>query len=359
MAVGVGVLLSAWDSRADDAEGARRDFTEGVRLLQLGDFEGARRFFKKADAQHHAPSVTYNLGLVEERLGHAQAAVDAYEAYVAEAGESGELSAAAAVALAQVRARSTRVRIGTTPLGARIFVDGGALPEPAPTAWLLSAGHHVIVAQGNGWRAEQDVEAKGSGDLLEVLLASPEETSGSVVTMPAAPGNADRNEPPPTDAPDGLVLGAAFALVPFRMLGAQNPDRGNGEGATQVVVGGIVEGGYAVTERFELLFRGLVAFGRDARPSHLTLGGPGVSLRVGSRAWLGVSFVGGQLSTEAHFRDFHTDFAFGALAEATYTIVVTRYGEWAVGFQPGCLITDGAYTNTAFLFPFSLGYRFY
>ena len=143
------------------------------------------------------------------------------------------------------------------------------------------------------------------------------------------------------------------------MLGAQNADKGNSAGATQVVVGGIVEGGYAVTERFELLFRGLVAFGRDARPSHLTLGGPGVSLRIGSHVWLGLSFIGGQLSTEAHFRDYHTEFAFGALAEATYAIVATRYGEWSVGFQPGCLITDGSNTNTAFLFPFTLGYRFF
>jgi hypothetical protein len=333
---------------------------EGVRLLQLGDFEGARRLFRKADAAHHAPSVVYNLGLVEERLGHHQAAVDAYEAYLAEAGDSGDLSAAAAVALAQVRARSTRVRIGTSPLGARIFVDGGALPEAAPTVWLLPAGHHVIVAQGNGWRAEQDVEARGAGDLIEVRLEAPE---GSATAAPAvAPSSGPATRDATTEAddgPSGLVLGAAFALIPFRLLGATSADQGNGEGATQVVVGGIVEGGYAVTERFELLFRGLVAFGRDARPSHVTLGGPGVSLRIGSRAWLGASFIGGQLSTEAHFRDFHTDFAFGALAEATYAVVTTRLGEWSVGFQPGCLITDGRHTNTAFLFPFTLGFRFY
>jgi hypothetical protein len=177
--------------------------------------------------------------------------------------------------------------------------------------------------------------------------------------VPPATGNADRDSQHATDGPSDLVLGAAFALVPFRLLGAQNADKGNGEGATQVVVGGIIEAGYAITDHFELLFRGLVAFGRDARPSHLTLGGPGVSLRIGSRVWLGASFIGGQLSTEAHFRDFHTDFAFGTLGEATYAIVVTRSGEWSVGFQPGCLITDGAYTNTAFLFPFSLGYRFF
>jgi hypothetical protein len=359
--VGAGILLGAGVAHADDSDGARRDFTEGVRLLQLGDFEGARRLFKRADAAHHAPSVVYNLGLVEERLGHAQAAVDAYEAYVAEAGDTGELSAAAAVALAQVRARSTRMRIGTSPLGARIFVDGNALPEAAPTAWLVTAGHHVIVAQGTGWRAEQDVVARGAGDLVEVLLTRPEEAAPTpaAATTPASISDADRDTQPATNAPNDLVLGAAFALVPFRLLGAQNADHGNGEGATQAMVGGIVEAGYAITERFELLFRGLVAFGRDARPSHVTMGGPGVSLRIGSRAWLGASFVGGQLSTEAHFRDFHTDFAFGALAEATYAVVTTQHGEWSVGFQPGCLITDGAYTNTAFLFPLSLGYRFY
>jgi hypothetical protein len=59
----------------------------------------------------------------------------------------------------------------------------------------------------------------------------------------------------------------------------------------------------------------------------LQAAGPGVSLRVGSRAWVGASFIGGQLSTEAHFTDFHTDFAFGALGEVTYAIVVTRSGE--------------------------------
>jgi len=349
----------AHEAHADDAEVAKRDFSEGVRLLQLGDFEGARRLFKKADAEHHAPSVVYNLGLVEERLGHVQAAVDAYEAYVAEAGDVGDLSAAAAVALAQVRARSTRVRIGTSPLGARIFVDGSALPEPAPTAWLISAGHHVIVAQGDGWRAEEDVEARGAGDLIEVVLRAPEGTVAAAPPAQAPLDTVEHDATPKVTGPSELVLGAAFAVVPFRLLGAPNPDRGNGEGATQVAFGGVVEVGYAVTERFEVLFRGLVAFGRDARPSHMTMAGPGVSLRVGSRAWLGVSIIGGQLSTEAHFRDFHTDFAFGALGEATYAIVTTQSGEWSVGFQPGCLLTDGTYQNTAFLFPLSLGYRFY
>jgi hypothetical protein len=240
-----------------------------------------------------------------------------------------------------------------------VFVDGAALPEVAPVAWLVASGHHVIVAQGDGWHAERDLEARGAGDVVEVLLSAPEIPAAPAATAPPSTGLPDRVSTPAGTAPSGLVAGAAFALVPFRLLGAPQANEGNGEGATQVVVGGIVEAGYAITERFELLFRGLVAFGRDARPSHTEMAGPAVSLRVGSRVWLGASFVGGELSTEAHYRNFHTDFAFGTLLEASYAIVSTEIGEWSIGFHPGCLLTDGAHTNTAFLFPVSLGYRFF
>ena len=50
-----------------------------MHLYQTGDWEGAARHFREADAEHHAPAIVYNLGLSEEKLGHPQAAVDAYE----------------------------------------------------------------------------------------------------------------------------------------------------------------------------------------------------------------------------------------------------------------------------------------
>jgi len=86
-----------------------------VKLYQQGDYEGARRLFKQADAEHHAPAIVYNLALAEEKLRHPQAAVDAYEAYVGEVGEQGELSSSAAVAIAQIKTRPTTLRIATKP----------------------------------------------------------------------------------------------------------------------------------------------------------------------------------------------------------------------------------------------------
>src|SRR5688500_5278260 len=79
-------------AHAGDVDAARKIFAEGVKLYQQGDWEGARRLFKKADEEHHAPTIVYNLALADEKRGALQAAVDAYEAYVAEVGEKGEYS---------------------------------------------------------------------------------------------------------------------------------------------------------------------------------------------------------------------------------------------------------------------------
>lgn len=360
------MIASAGEARADadDPEGARRDFAEGVRLLQLGDFEGARRFFKRADAKHHALSISYNLGLAEERLGHVQAAVDAYEAYVSEAGDAGELSATAAVAIAQVKSRSTRLRIGTTPPGARLFVDGAPLVEASPAIWLVSAGHHVIVAQGNGWRAEQDVEARGVGDVVEVTMHPSANAAVAAIPAPAPAPSSERGErgetvTPPTQAPDGLVWGATFALVPFHMFGAVNKDRGNGNGTTQMAAGGIVELGYVIADEVALLVRSLIAFGPDGKPTTLHMSGIGLSVRVAQRVWLGASFIGGQLATEARSAPFHTDFVFGALFEATYAVISTRFGQWSVGVQPGFLLATEGYENPAVVLPVTFGFRAY
>lgn len=358
------LLCAALDARADDADGARREFTEGVRLLQIGDFVGARRMFKSADAKHHAPAIVYNLGLAEERLGHAQAAVDAYEAYVSEAGDGGELSATAAVAIAQIKARSTRLRIGTAPTGARLFVDGVALSEPSPTIHLVAAGHHVVVAEALTWRGEQIIEAPGTGDVLELIILPATSSAAPVTATLAAGGHAPVEADgapgaPRSEGPDGLVWGASFALVPFHLLGAPNKDRGNGLGASQMAAGGIVEIGYALTERFELLARSLIAFGPDAKPTTLHMSGIGFSLRVAAPLWLGATFIGGQLATRAKDADYQTNLVFGTIVEATYAVIPTRVGQWSVGFQPGLLLATEAYENAAFVFPVTFGFRAY
>jgi hypothetical protein len=362
------VFLVARDARADDVEAARKDFAEGVRLYQRGDYEGARRLFKKADDEHHAAAIVYNLARTEERLLHAQAAVDGYEAYVAEAGESGEFTGAAVVAITQIKTRSTRLRIETKPTGARVFVDGAPLAEPAPTTALVGAGHHVVVAQGPSFRAERDLEVQGNGDSLGVMLEAPPTepapTAPEPVTPPPAPTPSAGPEPsvppppPPPPAPDGFVWGAAFALAPYHLVGAASGTP-NEEAKTQVMAGAILEAGHAVTDRFEFLARGFVALGPDGKPSYAIMGGPGLSLRIGDVMWVGATFLGGQIETVAEGKRYGTDLVFGTMLEATFIALRTNAGQWTVGLQPGLLLTDKPADNTAFFFPVSFGYRAY
>jgi outer membrane protein assembly factor BamD (BamD/ComL family) len=51
------------EARAGDVDLARAIFAEGVKLYQRDDYEGARRLFKKAEAEHHAAPIVYNIGL--------------------------------------------------------------------------------------------------------------------------------------------------------------------------------------------------------------------------------------------------------------------------------------------------------
>lgn len=353
-----------------------------MRLFQKGDYAGARRLFKQADAAHHAPQTLYNIGLAEERLSHPQAAVDAYEAYVAEVGDKGDLTPAAAIAIAQIKSRSTRLRIDTKPSGARVFVDGTALAEPSPTTYLVPAGHHVVVAQGDSWRGEVDLEVSGTGDVLPVVVkAQPadvpraaEPTTPPPVVPPPPPPNAAGPAASATDpggapiappsastapaVPNGFVWGAAFALAPYHMLGAE-PGQPNTRPSTQVVAGAILEAGHAVTDRFEFVGRGFVALGPDDAPSYAVMGGPGISLRVGSSLWLGATFIGGRMETRSHGQRYGTGWVFGAMSEITLVITSTESGQWAVGAQPGLLLTDNAPDNTAFFFPLTFGYRAY
>ncbi len=360
------LLVSLFASRracADDVDAARRDFAEGVRLYQRGDYEGARRLFRRADAEHHAPSIVYNLAVAEERALRPQAAVDTYETYLTEAGESGEFSGAAVVAIAQIKARSTRLRIDTRPSGVRVFVDGAPLVDASPATLLVAGGHHVVVAQGDGWQAEEDVEAKGVGDTLAISLSpAAVAATGPSPSPPPAPVAApvvDRvPEPTTPEVPDGFVWGAAFALAPYHMVGAAK-GMPNDLSTTRVAAGAILEAGHAVTDRFEFLARGFLALGPEGHPSYAYMGGPGLSLRLGSSLWLGATFLGGRLETRSNGIAYGTDLVFGAMAEATVVVLASKWGQWMVGVQPGLLLTDDGRDNTAIFFPLTFGYRAY
>ncbi len=355
--------LVAGEAHAD-VDKARAVFAEGIRLFKRGDWEGARRLFREADAEHHAPAIVYNLGLAEEKLGHPQAAVEAFEAYIAETGDAGDLSTVAAAAIAQIKARSTRLRVETRPPGAKLFVDGAPLPEPSPATVLVPAGHHVVVAQGEGWRGEREIEVRGGGDLVTVGLESAPKApvpEAVVPTTPAAPPEPERPPvlpaPSAEPVPDGLVWGTAFAVAPAYMLGVTTPGANNRENALSVVAGAVLEIGYALSDRFEFLGRGLVGVGPDGKPSYAYMGGPGLSYRATERTWFGASFIGGQFETRANDARYGTDQVFGVMLEASAIVIKKPGGEWIAGLQPAFLLTQIRRDNTTFFLPMTFGYR--
>lgn len=366
------ILLLSSPALADEPgalDAARKKFSEGVRLYQKGDYEGARQLFLQANADHHAPAMVYNIALVEEKLGHAQAAIDAYESYIAEAGDGGEYTSAASVALAQIKGRSTKLRIESKPPGARVVVDGAVVRDPAPATLFVPAGHHLVVAQGDGWSEQKEIETHGGGESLVVALAAPEKAEPVVTPPPPAVAEPVTPPPPvdrpyhqdalplPHEEPDGLVWGASFAVVPCYMLGVTDASANNSRPGASILAGPNLDLGLAITGDIELLARGFVGIGPDAKPSYGWTIGPGLSFHVAKPLWLGATFIAGQIETLAHKERYGTDKVFGATLEASVVVIDKPSGQWLASIQPSLLLTEMHADNTTFFFPLAFGYR--
>lgn len=147
----VAPAVGAQDPRAE----ARERFTRTVELYDEGRFEAALAEFQRAYALAPAAPVLFNIAQVHAAMGHAVAAVDAYERYLAEAGTISEARRAEIDrALATQRARIARLAIDTNALGATIAVDDvevGTAPLAAPIA--VDAGEHVIGVRAPGFES--------------------------------------------------------------------------------------------------------------------------------------------------------------------------------------------------------------
>ncbi|MDB4935329.1 MAG: TonB-dependent receptor [Labilithrix sp.] len=361
----VATLASPSPARAggDAIDDARKHFAEGVKRYQEGDFEGARVLFEQANAEHHAPPIVYNIARAEERLGHPQAAIDQYDTYIAEAGENGEFTQAAVLALARIRKSSRQLRIETKPPGARVFVDGSPTRDPAPTRVLVPAGRHHVVAEGDGWRAEADVEA-GAAAVENVMLERPDGAAASPTTTPSTSttGPNERTRPaealPP--APDGFIFGAEFTVVPHRF----DRTAARRYSSFGIAAGVIVEAGYAPADDFVVLGRTLVSVGSKGAPA-TTLAAIGVAMsyRVRKSVWIGAAFMGGRALLPGAIepqgneqRRFDTDYVFCPTLEVSVAVLTKPYGQWLVSIFPGYYFASPA-DNDVFFVPVGFGLR--
>ncbi|MEO7114203.1 MAG: hypothetical protein ABI183_27425 [Polyangiaceae bacterium] len=353
-------------ARADDAtDSARAHFSEGVTRFEAGDYEGARALFLRADSEHHAPVIIYNVARSEERLDHPQAAVDAYDSYLREAGDSGEFATAAALAMAQIRARSPRLRVETSPPGANVFVDAQAAPEKSPTSILVTIGHHHVVAQGDDWHAETEVDATDpSKGAIVTLARAPGNSAVSSTSTPTSTHLAPAPETVPISGPNGLVLGMSFSIVAYHFFSK----RGQADTTTGVAPALIADVGYAITPRVEITLRVLGGLGSEGTPVTLVEGlGPGFSFRALPALWIGAWCLGGRI--ESSFtpgepipgeapgpRYVETGWVFAPELEASVALFQTDYGQWMLSISPSYYFASPQ-DNGALFVPMSFGLR--
>jgi hypothetical protein len=367
-------LALAGAAHADSIDDAKRAFGEGVAAFKRGEYEAARRAFRDAEAAHHDPIIVYNLGRAEERLEHPEAAVHAYETYLAEAGERGEYAPAAALAVAQIKARSGRLRIETTPPGARVFVNGQPVEGTSPLTFLVPVGNQVVTVERDAYRATKDVDAQAGKTSIVSFEATVTEAdagasvadAGALVAPDAAvPATADAGPPPkPKEERDpileGFVGGAAFAFVPYMFLKSRVGPNAFTAGGGQA--GAVGEFGYAFTLRAAILVRGVFSFGPECPTffgAHFAGIGPGVTLRVTHDFWIGGSAIIGNGETCRDGARFSTDFVFSPLIEFKYSVVSKAYGQWLLGLSVGFFFANPQNDNSAGYMPITFGPRFF
>jgi hypothetical protein len=250
-AVAVLVLLSAFvpalcmaqGSDADKAT-ARELTRDGYTALDKKDYAAAADLFARADALHHAPTVSVGLARARAGLGKLVSAQELYSLVVHEAlapGAPAPFVAAHDEAQRELDALSSRVPAVILqvkgPAAPRVTVDGDEVPRASlGVRRPVDPGKHVVKATAPGFYPGETTFAVAEGaaetvtlelkpDGTPQIVAPP--TSGEVVAPPSSP-------PPP---PDGTR----------RMLGLI----GIGLGGAGIVMGAIA-GGVAVAKHGQL-----------------------------------------------------------------------------------------------------------
>jgi hypothetical protein len=233
----------------------------------------------------------------------------------------------------------------------------------------VRAGHEHVVVEGDGWRAERDVEAT-AGASETVSFAHPPALAPETETRVAPTPPSDGASPPPEPAhePDGLVFGAAFVVVPYFFFDAEN--RGlNSTHTTGADAGLRLEVGYAFTPRAEILLRALGALGSECPgffDSHFASAGPARSFRLTESMWVGASLLGGQgrtcrpdSSNSARNIVFSTDIVFSPSLDFSISIATKTYGQWLVSVSLAYYFANPSQDNRVVYAPLGFGAHFF
>jgi len=359
------LVLLATPALAEPADAARDAFKAGVAAFQKGDYETALARFREAEAANPAPAITYNVARSLEKLERPQAAVTAYEAYIATAGESGEFTSSATLAIAQIKARSTRLRVESQPPGANVTLDGEKLDEKTPTSVLVPRGTHVIELELDGWKETRKYDAPGSGTSGEIVFVR---SQAPAVT----PSHSDRPAKPAPKKPrriptlSGLVGSFGLSLSLYKFVGTAEEGKKTADNQPSGLVFGLAfDVGYALGPHTELVFRGSGGFGsKDGALASVGAGALVLGHRVTQKWWVGggVAFgTGNATDVDAASGDeitVATDLALGPSLELGYVIDQNEDGHWLAELLPTALLSTSGSPSTLFV-PLVVGYRWF
>jgi hypothetical protein len=160
-------MISSATAHADDREEARREFAAGQASDKLKDWDGAIEHYLRAYelVPHHF--ALYNIATDYERLGKIREAATWYIRYVDTAPDSADRDKVQRL-LAELKLRPAKLTVRSTPVGAKVTIDGNPHGVTPFTGSLRGGGHRVVV-ENAGSREERDVTIE-YGEPLDVLL---------------------------------------------------------------------------------------------------------------------------------------------------------------------------------------------
>jgi hypothetical protein len=220
-AAGFGVLLFLLSSRIAGAQAgaedeARAQFDTGVELFEAGKFEQAAVSFARAYELKPSFRILYNIGQVENELGHFAKALDAYTRYLAEGGDQIEQAR-----LDQVRVEVARlnklvgmISVDGAPPGATVFVDerrSGTTPLPGPI--FVDLGEHQVQVKHGKDELHSEIVTVAGGQQVAVKLEAGADPGapppGDGIADAVGPGTA---EPTPAAKPKRVWTWIAFGV---------------------------------------------------------------------------------------------------------------------------------------------------
>jgi hypothetical protein len=211
------------------ASSPRELYKSGEAKFKAGDYAGALVDFQAVDSLKPTPQAARYIGLSQDKLGHYQEAVAAYERFLGNVPpkltkEGDEIHKR----LDEIKAMPGKVHIETAPAGATVAIDGKPQGQPSPLDVDLPAGRHSLHVSAEGREAQDrdlDVAYASRTDVSLQLApaAAPAPSSPPIVAeAPPPPPTTPAPPPPPPEAHSRLpayitgglaIVGAGIGTV--------------------------------------------------------------------------------------------------------------------------------------------------